>query len=153
MRKYWIISILMLIADRATKMWASQRLVQGAIDVWPGVVRFRYARNTGAAFSLFDGNSAALAVVTLVMIAVVLAIYFREKSLGSLARGGLALIASGGAGNLFDRLLRGYVVDFIQPIFVDFAIFNIADVAVCAGAALVAIGAFKMGAGKNAVDG
>ncbi|MDO4549010.1 MAG: signal peptidase II [Clostridia bacterium] len=150
---YWIVSFILLLCDQATKYWAETRLIQGAIDIWPGVLRFRYARNTGAAFSMFSGGNAWLAIFTAAMTILVLILYFREKNLTPLSRGGLALVAFGGAANLIDRVTRGYVVDFIEPVFVRFAVFNIADCMVSIGAALVVIGVIVGEVRKNAVDG
>ena len=68
-----------------------------------------------------------------------------------LLRAGLWLIAGGGLGNLYDRLATGGVSDFIELAFVRFAVFNVADVCVCLGAALAVIGAIleDMAAGHS----
>ena len=57
-----------------------------------------------------------------------------------LLRAGLWLIVGGGLGNLYDRLTRGGVADFIELAFVRFAVFNVADICICVGAALAALG-------------
>ena len=82
-------------------------------------------------------------LLTLLLIAALLIWMLRHPEAGSLLRTGLWLIVGGGLGNLYDRLAYGYVIDFIRLDFVNFAIFNPADVFVCAGAVLVAIAVLR----------
>ncbi|MEA4898079.1 MAG: signal peptidase II [Christensenellaceae bacterium] len=140
-KNWWIGPAIMLSVDRLTKLWA-ERILQpiGTTDALPGLFRFTYARNTGAAFSMLSGNNWALALVNGVMIAVVLTLLFRAKGLNRLTRWGLLLVATGGLGNLIDRLVYGYVIDFIELTFMRFAVFNLADVLVSAGTVLAASG-------------
>ena len=103
----------------------------------PGILQFRRTANTGMAFSLFSENGAALTILTAVLIAaVVVWLSIRPEEQSKTVRAGLWLMAGGGLGNLYDRLVYGSVIDFIDPIFVRFAVFNPADAFICVGAAL-----------------
>ena len=104
----------------------------------PGVVALRGTRNEGMAFSLLSGQNALLALGAALFIAAAL-IYARRKRLNRLCQYGLGLLAGGAAGNLIDRIFCGCVIDFIEPLFVRFAVFNAADIGVTAGVALLLI--------------
>ena len=85
--------------------------------------------NNGAAFSLFSGNLIFLVSISVLAIALILFIVFKKLSkLHYVEVIALALIFGGALGNLLDRLLYGYVIDFIQLEFVNFPIFNFADI-------------------------
>jgi len=130
-----------LALDRATKLLAA-RFLDGAgrVPFLPGVLNLNYAENTGVAFSMMSGNALVVLILSLLLVAGVLVwlVFGRERS--TLVRLGLWLIAAGGVGNLFDRVAYGYVVDFIEFAFVEFAIFNVADICVCLGAGLAILG-------------
>ena len=133
--------VLILLIDRLTKRWAVDALAKnGPVTAISGVLGWRYAENTGAAFSAFSGAGAALCVFTGLIIAAAIVWLLRHPAGNRWVRGGLILIVGGGLGNLYDRVARGYVVDFIELLFVRFAIFNAADIAVVAGAICLGIG-------------
>lgn len=93
----------------------------------PGFFKFEYAQNTGAAWSMFSGSTIALAIVSVVAI-ILLSVYaVFAKTNSFLFYVSLGLIIGGAGGNLFDRIVFGYVRDFIKLEFVNFPIFNIAD--------------------------
>lgn len=129
-----------LVIDRITKFWAANWLIvqdKGSAPCWPGVFGFVYAENTGMAFSFLSGSTAFLAAFSLILVLGVSAYTLLAKEMSPALAAGLSFIAAGGAGNLWDRLFYGYVIDFIHLEFMRFAIFNIADICVCCGAALV----------------
>ncbi len=130
----WVVPAV-LVLDRLTKAWAA-RDAGGVWSIIPGVLGFRYAENTGAAFSIFSGITQIIAVLTALLIAGVSLYLFLGKSIPRAARYGLWLVVAGGLGNLYDRVFYGYVVDFFDFLFVSFAIFNVADICVTCGAAL-----------------
>ena len=141
MRKMWLpILAAGLAIDRLTKYWA-MRVTAEAMDhvftLWPGVIGFRYAQNTGMAFSFLAGHPLALLTLAAVMAVISLLIIIFNKQLSTGLRVGLTLISAGGIGNIIDRLVYGYVVDFMEFLFVDFAIFNMADVFITMGAAVI----------------
>ena len=140
MKKWCALAGFSLILDRLTKLWAQYALApRGGAPLWPGVLGLRYARNTGVAFSLGAGLAWLIPAATACLALAVLVIAWRGKGWPRPARGGLLLIAAGGVGNLLDRLIYGYVVDFIELQFVTFPIFNLADVAICLGALCAAM--------------
>ncbi|MDL2225358.1 signal peptidase II [Eubacteriales bacterium OttesenSCG-928-M02] len=127
--------------DRITKIWCKAYLVHQPgmqMNVIPGVVEFKYMENTGAAFSVFSGKTWLLAAFSIIIIAAL--VFFLIKYGGGeplLVRLCVAAIIGGAVGNLIDRLFYGYVIDFINPTFINFAIFNVADMFVTCGAILL----------------
>lgn len=112
----------------------------GAAFRLDGVFAIRYTENTGAAFSMFSGSGLALTLATAALIALLSGwLIARPASLSKWSRTGLWLIVGGGLGNLYDRIVYGAVTDFIQLLFVRFAVFNVADIAVCTGAFIAAV--------------
>ncbi len=92
-----------------------------------GFLGFTYAENTGAAFSMLSSSTALLSAVTgaALIAATVIMFFLKEKPV--IYHICLPLIIAGGAGNLLDRLTRGYVIDYIHALFIDFPVFNFAD--------------------------
>jgi len=134
---------LWLIFDRLTKGYFSNNYELGEIisDPIMGLFRFHLAHNTGAAWGIFSDSTFALAVVSTIVCVLVFGFFlFSSKTLSIAESIGLALILSGGIGNAIDRFTNGYVVDFIEFTFIDFPIFNIADMGVVCGFILLLLG-------------
>ena len=128
-----------VLADRVTKALA-QKIPAGGIELGP--FRLAYTQNTGVAFGMLSGSrvlAAALAAALVLALAVWL-LSGREKA--RRCRIALFMMLAGGLSNLYDRAALGGVTDFIEPVFVRFAVFNAADVFVCVGAALFVL--FRM---------
>lgn len=124
--------------DQATKVIAIKFLEPiEYFDVIDKVLRFRYVENTGAVFGSFSTHTVILTIfsVILLLFTIVYLIKNREKS--KFVNVCLLLMISGGVGNIIDRIRLNFVVDFIEPIFVDFAVFNFAD-------CLITVGAFAL---------
>lgn len=103
-----------------------------------GFLGLTYAENTGAAFSMFSSNTQVLSVITGVALLGALAVMFFLKEKPVIYSICVPLIIAGGAGNLIDRCTRGFVVDYIHTLFVNFPIFNFADCLItCACFALI----------------
>ena len=134
---FWLIVILVLIVDRITKELAPGIPAEG-IEVIPGVVGLRYAENKGAAFSMLSGAPRLLGILSLAVI-VGGFIWLRKKEIATFPMVGLALMAGGAAGNMFDRLIRGYVPDMIETRFISFPVFNAADSCLVIGCILLII--------------
>lgn len=141
--RFWWIALLVLVADQLSKIWVLQNFSLGeSIPLLP-VFNFTYARNYGAAFS-FLGDAGgwqrwlftAIAIVVTCVLSVWLSRLQRTQLKLSLA---LVLIIAGAIGNLIDRSLYGYVVDFLHVYYQDwhYPIFNIADCAITIGAGLL----------------
>lgn len=109
-------------------------LVNGDIlTVIPGVLQFRYVENTGAAFSMFSDHTALLSVFTAVVLLAGFYLILSKKIKSSIVLVSVTMLMGGGLGNLIDRVFRHFVVDYIEVIFVDFAVFNFADCFVTVG--------------------
>ena len=135
MRKYTWIAAAVVIVDQVVK-WLCRNLT-GSVTLIPHVMALRYAENTGMAFSLFSGRAWGLGVVSAACILLGWVILRRYK-LGPVSCIAAMLMLGGAVGNMIDRFLRGYVVDMFEVLFVDFAIFNVADAALTVGAVLMA---------------
>ena len=136
MRKFYWIAAVVLIIDQTVK-WACLSL-NGSVTLIPQGLALTYAENTGMAFSLFSGRAWLLGVVSALCILVGWLV-LRRYRLGMLSRVAAMLMLGGAAGNMIDRFLRGYVVDMFEVLFMEFAIFNVADAALTVGTLLMAI--------------
>ena len=136
-RGAWI-ALAAALADRLTKA-AVSGLPRRSV-LLPGLVNLRPVENRGMAFSMLSGRGVLLAVVTAALIAGLVGWLIARPEMPGLTRAGLWLIVGGGLGNLYDRIAAGSVTDFLELAFVRFAVFNVADVCICAGAALVVLG-------------
>ena len=133
-----IVILAVIAADLATKYAATLNLAgKDAVTVIPRVVEFAYAENRGAAFSMLTEHRWVFLVFSSVAIAVILGYLFVKRPESRLMRVSLAMIAGGGIGNMIERIAHGYVTDFINPTFVDFAVFNVADSCVTIGCGLL----------------
>ena len=133
---------LVLLADILTKRWAVDCLLngEGAMRALDGIFHFRFAWNTGVAFSFLSGKPVIVCVFTIFILIVIALFLFLPKKERCTERFCLALIFAGGLGNLIDRIRYGAVVDFIELSFVPFPVFNLADVCVVLGTVLYAAG-------------
>ena len=127
----------LVVIDQLIKHWATVALLPvGNMDLLPGIVELRYCLNDGMAFSMLAGKQTLLIGMTSVMLVVVAVMLFTRK-MPVWERISWTLILGGGVGNLIDRVLNGVVVDYINVLFMHFAIFNIADICVCVGVGLL----------------
>ncbi len=108
----------------------------------PGVVKLLGIRNTGVSFGLLAGHPEMVALVTLALI-LLAGLFLRRMRLGGLGALGAGLMLGGALGNLLDRLIYGAVVDYLKLLFMDFPVFNLADVAILLGAGLLVLEAIK----------
>jgi signal peptidase II len=137
---FYALVLLILLLDQATKAWLRAALsVNESLPLLPGVFHITHTRNTGAAFSLFQGATPLLAATAIV---VIVALVLAERRAGarlplSLALA-LALPLGGALGNLLDRLRLGYVTDLFDFRLISFPVFNLADTAITLGIALLA---------------
>lgn len=135
-----LVSIAVLVAlDQLIKLLVIKYLMPiGSLPLIDDVLRFRYIENTGAAFGSFSNHTDILSIFTLVVIVIGIILLLSKKIKFGVEYVCVVLIIAGGVGNLIDRVFRGFVVDYIEPLFVDFAVFNFADILVtCSAIALI----------------
>lgn len=122
--------------DMLTKSWINGSYEVGQTVVGPilGLVQFTLVHNTGMAWGMFGDSTTALGVMSLVVCCVLIVYLLALSPRASVAEAvGIALVVAGGLGNVLDRFTLGYVVDFIEPVFIDFPVFNVADIGVTCG--------------------
>lgn len=122
------ITVAAFAVDRLTKA-----LLPGRGVLILGVVNLTFVRNTGASWGLFSDMPMLITVLTAAVTILLIAyLLVKRKRLPAFPRAMLFLLLGGAVGNLFDRIFYGYVVDFVELLFVRFPVFNLADVFVCA---------------------
>ena len=134
---------LLIGADQLLKRWAERALGGGRVLQADGFMALRYVRNTGAAFSMLSGRTAVLVWGTGIVLIACTVYLLLGRSKNRFFDAALLLLIAGGAGNLIDRVRLGYVVDYIEPLFVNFAVFNFADCLITVGAALLFVWAIR----------
>ena len=127
---FWFVFLFFVIIDQLSKWWAKFSLVSPKIII-PSMLQFLYVENTGASFGMLQNNNALLMWFSVIIIGFIV---YEFSSLPDhfLLKGGMTLILAGAVGNLLDRAIRGFVIDFI-----DISIwptFNIADSCITVGA-------------------
>ncbi|MDV2685356.1 signal peptidase II [Alkalihalophilus sp. As8PL] len=139
---YYIIALIVILIDQLTKWIVDTSMEIGErIPVIENVFYITSHRNQGAAFGILQGQMWFFYIITTVVIIGI--IYYMEKEAKHdwLFGSSLALILGGAIGNFIDRIFRGEVVDFVDTFIFgyNFAIFNVADAALCVGVGLLFI--------------
>ena len=131
----------------------------GSAPLLPHLVELTYVQNTGAAFSLFSEHTWILAIVSAVVAAGISVLIFRRVVKHPFGLVSLSLVLAGAVGNLIDRVFLGYVTDMFHLLFIQFAVFNVADICVVTGGIATCIylmfffEKWEQGAGKAGSDG
>ena len=128
-----VIILILTICDQLLKSWvASSIVLGGSKQLIPGIIELTNLRNSGAAWSIFEGQQTFFTIITIIAIIVIgYFIWQYRKNIPMLI--GLSLIMAGTIGNFIDRLRQGYVVDMFETTFINFQIFNIADMCLTIG--------------------
>ncbi len=135
------IILLGIVLDQGTKHLALRYLEPvGTFPIIKDALHLTYCENPGAAFGMLENNRAVFIVISFVMLAVLIPYLFLGLTDSKLSAVSVAMIISGGIGNMIDRLsARGTVIDFIDFRLIHFAVFNGADSFVCVGSALLVL--------------
>ena len=138
---FYFIALAVFVIDIATKMLTDGVIYAPAI---PGLFSIESHHNTGASFSIFAGSTAAqiLFIIFAIIFAVGIVLFDcfnKTVHTNGWFVAGATLMLGGIVGNLYDRIFFGYVRDFISLDFMNFAIFNVADMALCVGVVCVAV--------------
>ena len=140
---YAIIGMLVIIADQALKFWVAGHLTPYTeiVPVIPGILSLQSVQNSGAAFGFLSGSGARIPFIILAgvfALAVIIALATNLIS-GKLARWCIVLVTAGGLSNCIDRVISGYVIDMFKFEFINFPVFNLADVFITVFAILFAL--------------
>ena len=132
MKKFCLISLLVILLDRITKILVVKLLNGRVVDIIKGFFYLTFVKNEGAAFSILTGKNIILILFGIVA-AIFLFLYMKKYNKKNV---GYGMVMGGIIGNLFDRLFIGYVIDFVGFIIFGyyFPIFNIADITIVIGA-------------------
>ena len=130
--------LLLVAIDRISKVWALSAIRQHTVEVIPGLLSFQYAENSGAAFGMLSGMRLLNGLLTLTLLIVLFAFICHHRKHTGMWYSGLTVIG-GGVSHLYDRLLGKNIIDFIRLDFIDFPIFNFADICICVGTVLLAL--------------
>lgn len=137
---YYLTALIIIALDQATKYWTVQSIPYREVVEWiPGFISFTHHRNSGAAWSILEGQMLFFYIITIIIVGVIiyyLHLYGRQDRLFGVA---LSLILGGAIGNFIDRLLFQYVVDMVRLEFINFPIFNVADMALTVGVGLMIV--------------
>ena len=137
-----VMLVVLVLIDYYTKYLAVIKLKnQAAFNIIDGVLEFNYLENRGAAFGMLQNQKIFFVFIAVIFLSVIIFVLFRTpddrkyRKLHIL----LTMIAAGAIGNMIDRLRFDYVVDFIYIVLINFPIFNVADIYVSVGTAVLII--------------
>ena len=131
---YFLVLLLCVAADQAMKYYVVSNLaLYGSTPLMPGFIELYYIRNTGGGFSILTGHTWILTVVTAALMVGIAYLLVKKVFSHPLAMWTLTLILGGGLGNLVDRIRLGYVVDMFHFQFINYPVFNVADILVVCG--------------------
>ena len=133
---FFLLTVALVVFDQLAKLWAARNLILGNPQPLIGsAVRLTRVHNAGGAFGIFPGNGEVFVAVSVVISLVLAALLLSRRLTSPVLRSGLAIILAGAIGNLIDRLIHGYVLDFFE--IRGFPVFNVADACVTVGAMAV----------------
>jgi signal peptidase II len=143
-RWFWIVALIGLGLDRATKYWTVKSFGQlgDTVPLIEGVFHLTYVINTGAAFSAFRGGAGWLRWLSLGVSLGLMGLAWFGTRLSKLEQCAYGFILAGALGNGIDRFLFGYVVDFLDFRWINFPVFNVADVCINIGIICLLISTF-----------
>lgn len=131
----------LIIIDQTSKIAIIKNIYNSSITVINGMLNFTYAENTGGAFCIGNNSTIMFIIVSIIVIAIITKFIISKKDEVPInIQIALSLILAGGIGNLIDRVVRGFVIDFIDfsPL-IRYPIFNIADIYIVLGCLMLGI--------------
>ena len=135
-----IFAIFMIIFDQIIKIWTiSTMSVYDSYSMIPGLIDITYVQNKGAAWSMLSGRVNFLIIISILSIIYFLFLSYKHRQADKKKNIIYGLIIGGACGNLIDRLVYGFVIDMIDLSFIDFPIFNIADILISLGMFLLCL--------------
>ena len=140
-----IITIIAILLDQAIKIVIKSKLFNSSIILIPHVLNCTYVQNTGAAFGIGSNSTSMFIAVNVVIIGLITYFIFSKgEELNKSILIALHLILAGGVSNLIDRIVRGFVIDYIDisPL-IKYPVFNLADIFVVVGCSIIVISLIK----------
>ena len=137
-----IIAIFGIVLDQISKLYiASNLILYKKNPIINNFFNITYVQNKGAAWGILDGNTVFLVLITLIALFIIIRFIFKEENLTKLDILSYGLLLGGITGNFIDRILRGFVIDFLDfYIFgYDFPVFNIADIMIVVSVIIMVI--------------
>lgn len=129
----FLFSCLIVVLDQFIKRWIVRVLpLRDSMELIPGVIELTHVQNTGAAFGLLAGQRWLLAGIAFVACIIIIFILLRYTD-GFWGALGFGAVLGGAVGNLIDRVFLGHVIDMFRPMFINFAVFNVADIFITLG--------------------
>ena len=142
MKKLLPISLLVVLIDQVVKTIITMNLsLYSSIEVIDNFFNITYVRNTGAAWSILSGNTLLLVFISLMSLVMIYLYFIKDRKLSKIEVISYGLLVGGIIGNLIDRIVRGYVIDYLdfKIIGYSFPIFNIADICIVISIILICI--------------
>lgn len=131
---YTLLVLALVALDQIVKYLVRANIPLGeSVPFLPHVLGLTYVQNTGAAFSLFSQHTWLLTLVSAVVSVGIAVVLVKKQIAHPFGRVTLSVVLAGAIGNLIDRALMGYVTDMFQTLFMNFAVFNVADICVVCG--------------------
>ncbi|MBE6718017.1 MAG: signal peptidase II [Ruminococcaceae bacterium] len=136
---YSLCIVFVVIFDQITKMLAVKYLMPiSSFPLIKDVFHLTYVENRGAAFGILQNHRWVFMVLSTVVMVVIIYVMFKYKRFfHPILMTGLSFTVGGGIGNMIDRTVNGFVVDFFDFTLIDFAVFNLADTFICIGVGLI----------------
>ena len=156
LKKIGFYALICLVIDQLIKLVVSFLDLNTKITIIPNFFYITYVQNDGAAWSILSGNRLLLIMIGMICLFLVYFFLIRNKQISKFEQVNYVLLVSGIMGNLCDRIIRGYVIDYLDfKIFnYYFPIFNLADIFIVIGTGLIIISLFKGEKdGKNSSNG
>jgi len=139
MKKHGLIALSVAAADQLVKLYVRSTPQGMILFEITGIFSIESCVNTGAAFSVLSGHTRLLAVISILLLAAILIYASRRMNLTPVSWAVLECLAGGGVGNLLDRLFFSGVTDYIRLQFIDFPVFNLADIAITISIAVLMV--------------
>lgn len=137
---YAIIAVLLVIIDQVTKYLVRANISLGEnIPFLPHVLDLTYVQNTGGGFSILTNYTWLLTMVSAILVVAIGWLVVKKFFRGWVGLTSAMLIMAGGVGNLIDRVVFGFVTDMLETVFMDFPVFNVADICITVGVVLLFI--------------
>lgn len=131
---YFLLAAALVVVDQLVKFLVRANIPMGeGVPFIPHILQLTYYQNTGAAFSIFEQHTWILTLISAAASVLLIVLLAKRTFNHPFAMVSLALVLAGAVGNLIDRLFLGYVTDMFQTLFMNFPIFNVADICIVCG--------------------